>query len=587
MKLPSLHSLVTGSLGVARRFPMELTAAFTGTVCAMLLFEQAYGKADERIILLLLCSNLALALFLSLTAFAESRQLALKSHALLKITGLAFLIIIFFSLDPVSDETNMFRFIFLVTGFHLLVSFAPFIYRGTMDGFWEYNMRLFLRILTAGLYSTVLYSGLAVALLSADALFDFSIRSEIYGHLFALIFGLFNTTFFLAGFPADWKNLEEPQPYPKGLKIFTQYVLIPLATVYLGILLAYEGKLIIEWSLPKGLVSTLVLGYAVYGMLSILLVHPVRFDQGNRWIMTFSRFFYLLLIPLIILLGSAVYLRVNQYGVTESRYILIVLSLWLAGITIYFLSSRRQNIKVIPVSLCVVALLAVWGPQSASAVSRQSQVNRLLAFFSEKNAVSNGKLVPLTNPAGSGQATEILRYLVNRHGPESLQNYLLIDADSLTRSADTLKYRYARDYERLELLRRYLNLQYTYETAEEMQYYAAEAPVKDSLSITGYRYLIKVQYPMYQTDAPYTWNVYETEFIFNGKAHQAKFNLQPLVDKVLKAGSPEVRHVIITDNAFYCDDETSGHRLVIEYLSFQLNNGKPEIQNFNGLLLIR
>ncbi|MFN3840022.1 MAG: DUF4153 domain-containing protein [Cyclobacteriaceae bacterium] len=586
MKLPSLRNLANGLIHVTRRFPLELTAAFIGTVCAMLLFEQAFPEKEEQIIRMLLCSNLALTLLLSVSVFSESRQLNALSSLAFKAASVAALITVFLSLDPITDETNVFRFVFLAGAFHLLVSFAPFIFRCSMEGFWEYNKQLFIRILTAGLYSTVLYGGLAIALLSADALFDFKIRSELYGHLFALVFGLFNTTFFLAGFPANWKNLEEPQPYPKGLKIFTQYVLIPLATVYLGILLAYEAKLVIEWSLPKGLVATLVLGYAVYGMLSILLVHPVRFDKGNRWIMTFSKLFYLLLIPLIILLGSAVYLRVNQYGVTESRYVLIILSLWLTGITIYFLSSRLQNIKVIPVSLCIVVLLAVWGPQSAPAVSKRSQLNRLRSFFEQKNSTANGKLIPLTNASGSGEATEILRYLINRHGAKALHGYLLVDPDSLTRSADTLKYRYARDYERFELVRRYLNLKHTYETAEEQPYFSAEAVFSDNLPIDGYRYLYKVRFPQYQTDSSYRWQIQGTDLTFIGKSHQAKFNLQPVVELVMNK-SPEKRYNILKGGELYSLDDATGTRLIMENINFQIIDGKAEIQNINGFLLFR
>lgn len=341
-----------------------------------------------------------------------------------------------------------------------------------------------------------------------------------------------------------------------------------------------------EWSLPKGLVATLVLGYAVYGMLSILLVHPVRFDQGNRWIMTFSKFFYLLLIPLIILLGSAVYLRVNQYGVTESRYILILLSLWLTGITIYFLSSRLQNIKIIPVTLCVVALLAVWGPQSASAVSKRSQLNRLFSFFEQKNSISNGKFVPLTNASGSGEATEILRYLINRHGAKSLRGYLPVDPDSLTRSADTLKYRYARDYERFELVRRYLNLKHTYETAEEQPYFSAEAVLSNKLPIDGYQYLYKVRFPQYQADTAYSLQIQGAELTFNGKSHQAKISLQPVLDLVMSK-SPETRYLILNGGELYSQDEATGARLIIENINFQLIDGNPEIQNVNGILLIR
>lgn len=586
MKFLSVQNLVDGFAAVVKRFPLELTVTITGTFCSMLLIEQRADESDSLLLTLVLCSNLGLVMFLSITLLSESKNLSLQFHLMLKALGLLFLVLIFFLLDPITDDTNAFRFGFLFVAFHLLVSFAPFIYRGSVEGFWEYNKQLFLRILAAALYSSVLYGGLALAIVATDTLFDFKVQSEIYGHLFALVFGVFNTTFFLAGVPGNWANLETAQQYPKGLKIFTQYVLIPLATVYLGILLTYEGKLIVEWTLPKGLVASLVLGYAVYGILSILLVHPIRFDQGNRWITTFSKLFYLLLIPLIVLLVIAVWIRVSQYGITESRYILIILSLWLIGVTIYFLSSRLQNIKVIPVSLFLIALLAVWGPQSASSVSARSQLNRLVSFFEEKSSIQNGNLIPLANQKGSGEATEILRYIINRHGTGPLRNHLLIDVDSLTQFVDTLKYRYTREYERFELVRRYLNLPYGYEQAEEVQYYSAEAIIRDSLPIAGYGYLYKVQFPNYYTDSSYVWQVDETEFTFKGKSNQVKIDLQPVVELVLNK-SPETRYLILNGGELYSHDEATGTRLVIENISFQIREGKPEIQNFNGLLLIR
>ena len=82
--------------------------------------------------------------------------------------------------------------------------------------------------------------------------------------------------------------------YPSGLKMFTQYVLIPLAVIYVVILLSYEAKIIVQWSLPRGLVSSLILGYAVFGILSILLVYPIRNYDDSKWIKIFSRSFYFL-----------------------------------------------------------------------------------------------------------------------------------------------------------------------------------------------------------------------------------------------------------------------------------------------------
>src|SRR5690606_19950461 len=183
-----------------------------------------------------------------------------------------------------------------------------------------------------------------------------------YGQLFVLIAVGFNTLFFLAGVPAAFDATPSAEPYPKGLKIFTQYVLIPLMTIYLAILLVYEIKILVEWEMPKGIVATLILGYAVFGMLSLLLIWPTRGDDGNRWVRLFSRSFYLTMLPLIVLLALAVYQRVSHYGFTEERYILMVLTIWLAAITAYFLSSQKDDIRLIPVSLAALALLSTFGP---------------------------------------------------------------------------------------------------------------------------------------------------------------------------------------------------------------------------------
>ena len=44
----------------------------------------------------------------------------------------------------------------------------------------------------------------------------------------------------------------------------------------------------------------------------------------------------------------AIWKRVDQYGITERRYFLIVLSLWLAGIAVYYTVRRSRSIAVIP-----------------------------------------------------------------------------------------------------------------------------------------------------------------------------------------------------------------------------------------------
>ncbi|MDL5047359.1 hypothetical protein QQ054_15175 [Oscillatoria amoena NRMC-F 0135] len=111
--------------------------------------------------------------------------------------------------------------------------------------------------------------------------------------------------------------------------------------------------------------------------------------------------------------------------------------------------------------------------------------------------------------------------------------------------------------------------------------------METAFPIEGYRYLIKVQFPAYYTNTAYTWDVEETTFTFTSKVHQSKFNLQPVVDTVAGKSSTEVRHILLPGGALYCNDELTGNRLIIENINLQVYEGKTEIQNFNGILLIK
>ena len=427
MKLPSLQTLWLGAAKVFMRFPLQLLLALSCTVAYCWIAELSYygnSVLMNNLIKFIMVSNLALTLLLATDLFAETHRYSPAKKWIARIMVLAICTGLFFALDPWTFETDIFRIGLLAFAFHLLVAFAPFIGKGSLNGFWQYNERLFLRILISGFYAGVLFAGLAIALFAIDGLFNVSIKSSAYMKLFAVTGIGFTTVFFLAGVPADFDDLEKEQVYPKGLKIFTQYVLIPLMTIYLAILLVYEIKIAFLWELPKGLVSGLILGYSVFGILSLLLVYPIKDKEGNGWIRLFSRFFYLMIIPLIVLLILAIVKRVGNYGITESRYVLIVLAIWLSAITLYFLFSKKQNIKVIPISLCVLALLAAYGPQSAFSVSKYSQLARLK------------RLMKSTNAQERSERPAVIRYLVKNHGLTSLQSFTNANLASIEQKID-------------------------------------------------------------------------------------------------------------------------------------------------------
>jgi hypothetical protein len=439
MKLPSLQQLYNGFLTVIKRFPLQFIFAVAATVCWCYYIHisdyrnhsEQNEHLEDQLIKAIAILNLALTLVLALDLIAERNQYSLKKKWLLRLGGLLLSVLLYFSLDPTNYSADLYRIFLFAFAFHLLVAFAPFIGQENVNGFWQFNKALFLRFLTSALYSAVLYAGLAIALVAINGLFNANIRWQTYMTLFAIIGAGFNTIFFLAGIPSDYKWLEEDRSYPKGLKIFAQFVLIPLVTIYLAILLVYELKIALLWELPKGLVSSLILGYAVFGILSLLLVYPVKETAGNSWIKLFSRFFYVMMIPLVVLLLLAIWKRVGHYGITESRYILTALALWLVGITVYFLFSKKQNIKVIPISLCIISLVATYGPQSAFSVSKFSQVSRLKRIMN-----SNKKDDIKEKPA-------VIRYLVYTHGLKTLQPFTKKDLSKIEKKIDaTNNYRY-------------------------------------------------------------------------------------------------------------------------------------------------
>ena len=254
MKLPSIGQLFHSARATFLRFPIVLCDAVIGTAAALLLVDRE-GAAQPTILFpILFASILGLPLFISLRLLAEHKMW--KSPATFGIHIIGLLLLVGYGLVIPQDYLNapgfhLVRFLILAAALHLLVSVVPFYERGELNGFWHYNKTLFIRALTALLYTGVLWIGLAVALEALDHLFGVTIPGKRYPELWILLNGIFCTWFFLSGVPEDLHALEALTEYPKGLKIFAQYILLPLVCVYLVILYAYLLKVVISWDWPK------------------------------------------------------------------------------------------------------------------------------------------------------------------------------------------------------------------------------------------------------------------------------------------------------------------------------------------------
>lgn len=429
MKLPSLQQVLQEAILTFKRFPVVLINAAIGTISVVILIDHE-GPAEATVFFKILLSTiLGVPLLLGFALLSEKKKWGKRLAVMLQVIGVV-LLVAYGSTVPAdlaeAPAIHILRMIFIAVALHLFVAFAPYSTRGEVNGFWHYNKTLLIRILTTIVYTVVLYAGLSLALAALDNLFGINVPGKRYGQLWFILLGLFNTWSFLAGIPKNLDPLEDSVDYPKGIKIFAQYILFPLVLVYLIILYAYMAKILISWNWPQGWVGRLILGFSTTGIFSLLLLYPIRDREENLWIKKASRWFYVVMIPLVIMLLLALWRRISEYGMTEGRYIGLALGLWLGGIVIYFILSRAKSIKIIPISLCVLTLLISFGPWGAFTVSEKSQVQRLQVFLLNNKILLNGKIQKASAAVSqddSRQISSILSYLHDNHGYGRIQDW--------------------------------------------------------------------------------------------------------------------------------------------------------------------
>ncbi|WP_341226422.1 DUF4153 domain-containing protein [uncultured Arcticibacterium sp.] len=389
-KSENIVSLLNRAFQTHLRFPFTLICAFAVSVLSIIMAE-ATDSNNPTLMKGLVTFALGVPLFFSIEIFNERRSV---SKWLSLFASLLFLALYYFLNDVRAPFENENRFIIrtLVLGlvFHLAVAVSPYLKKGQTIQFWHYNKTLFIAILTAALYSATIFAGLSLALLALDKLFELNFDSDLYLYLWFIIAFYINTNIFLNYIP-KLDEIDKERFFPKGLQTFTIYILLPLVAIYLLILISYQAKIVFQWSLPKGWVSNLVLASGVFGVLAFLLLYPIQ--NKNTWVKKFNKVFYWLMLPLVALMFAAIYVRLDQYGFTEPRYFVLILGIWLLGISLYFIISQKDNIKLIPISLMLLGLISVYGPISSFNVSYINQTTRLNDVLTKHSLLENGKFV--------------------------------------------------------------------------------------------------------------------------------------------------------------------------------------------------
>lgn len=389
-----LEEIIHSAKTIIQKYPLVLLMSFVMTfvVCYMIETENV-KKENFFLVKLLLTSSLGISLFFGIKMLSER----VGKEILLSLGGFLLLAVYYFVL-PNNEKQFTDRYVFVVFPMyvlsHLFVAFIPFFGKSYREkGFWEYNKNLFINFILTTIFTQVLILGVLLAILAVEKLFAFHFDEKIYPET-GLSMAIFGSTFIFLLFNAKGlSNLEKESQYPVILKFFTQFVLIPLLITYLVILYFYSGKILLAWELPRGWVTYLVMAFSIVGILALLLVYPLKEIKAKSWVVIFSKVFYYSLLPLLILLFTAIFTRVLQYGFTEARYYVLVLAIWLATLTIYYIFYKKASIKFIPTSLFCFGIFGLLFPfLNAFSVSVKSQKAELISLLNSEKLIENGKI---------------------------------------------------------------------------------------------------------------------------------------------------------------------------------------------------
>ncbi|MDD4360608.1 MAG: DUF4153 domain-containing protein, partial [Syntrophaceticus sp.] len=316
------------------------------------------------------------------------------------------LLLYYFFLLNTLDMVSITRYIGVSLALYLAFLFIPYLPR--REQFEMYVIRLGTGFCITVIYAAVLYLGLAAILFTIDQLLGIQIAGKAYFYVWLFVACLFAPAYFLADIPLQDEQLEQKN-YLKLLRVLLLYIVMPLLTAYTAILYIYFVKIIVVSEWPVGLVSHLVLWYGVIVTIVLFLISPIK--DESKWTNGFLVWMPRVILPILVMMFISMGIRINAYGVTENRYYVIILGLWVFGIMLYYILTKKRNNIIIPVTLAVIALIAVFGPLSSYSISTLSQNNRLEATLLRNDMLQEGKIQAAAGDIPEKDKTEISRIL--------------------------------------------------------------------------------------------------------------------------------------------------------------------------------
>ncbi|MDD2434799.1 MAG: DUF4153 domain-containing protein [Bacilli bacterium] len=365
-------------VNILNKYYVSILLFILATIQLMVVIKYDYDGlvVDERIIKLIMTF-----IYGAITSMVIRNMIDKKLSYIWYLVTLFLMLVVYVEFDFNDSFQGL---SYLITCFLTALLFLVVPFRKRDEDSEYYSYRVIMSLVITGICYSLLILGIFLIMGSISILFEIKIQEYIYIQIALFILGCLMPTLFLSIIPSS----DERKEYPSLIKIIVMYLILPMLSIYTVVLYAYFIKILVEFQIPSNMLGNLVIYYSLISIFVLYFIHKMK---DNKWVTNFINIYpFVLIIPMLMMLISFV-IRIGEYGFTVARYYALICFVFVS-ISILIIKLKKK-VKYIPVTLSILLLISIFGPLSATNISKISQEHRLKKVLEANHMLVDDSIV--------------------------------------------------------------------------------------------------------------------------------------------------------------------------------------------------
>ena len=374
-----------------KRFPLAVAFAIFTTIAFIYVYESGHLPTEYKFSHWLTIYPIAATMIaLSVSLVQESRKkFSVLPHIIAGTIWLAISIALVLYYPKNSNDIGRTyvgtTYLFIYTTAFLSIFIAPFFKQKDENGFWVFLMRNAKAAVVAIAISVVLLIAIDGLLFGFFNLFDIKVSARPFVYSAIISSCTIFPILFFSGIPSIDDCLQETPALNKFQTSTNKFIFLPVVSLYILLLYAYIAKIIIQWEMPKGMVSYLVSASMLLMLLRVTLMLPERINPKQSFESKLLKILPAACIPLVILMSVGIIRRISDYGISEDRYYITAINIfYYAIIAILLIDKIKCKSRFIAIVFCSMFFILTNGPLSAINVTHRIWMGSIKAALAEQ-----------------------------------------------------------------------------------------------------------------------------------------------------------------------------------------------------------